>query len=231
MSNNPAISVILPVLNEADTINSAVAHLRELESGDRAEIIVVDGNQRGSTIHRIRDRTISTAISEKGRALQMNCGAASASGAILLFLHADTLLPPNALSLIASTMKDDRFVAGAFDLGINTSRRIFRITERYVAIRTRMTDIPFGDQAIFIRREYFEKIGGFKPIPIMEDVELMRRIKKRGDRIRIIPEKVMTSARRWEEEGVLYATFRNWMLQAMYCCGVPPKRLARFYRS
>jgi GT2 family glycosyltransferase len=96
-------------------------------------------------------------------------------------------------------------------------------------VRTRLTRIPFGDQAIFIRREYFERLGGFRDIPIMEDVELMARIRKRGDRIAVIPEKVRTSARRWEREGILSCTMRNWMLQAAYAFGVPPERLAKWY--
>jgi GT2 family glycosyltransferase len=128
-------------------------------------------------------------------------------------------------------MTGGRYAAGAFDLGIRTERKIFRITERYVALRSRLTRVPFGDQAIFIRRDYFEHIGGYSNIPIMEDVDLMRRIRKKGDRICIIPEKVMTSARRWEKEGVLCATLRNWMLQSSYALGVPPERLAKYYRS
>jgi hypothetical protein len=127
-------------------------------------------------------------------------------------------------------MEDNRFVAGAFDLGIRTDRKIFRITERYVALRTRLTRIPFGDQAIFVRREYFERIGGFKPFPIMEDVEFMARIGKRGDRICIIPDKVTTSDRRWTREGILFCTLRNWSLQLLYALGVGPERLAKFYR-
>jgi hypothetical protein len=127
-------------------------------------------------------------------------------------------------------MEVTRHAGGAFDMGIDSERKVFRITERYVAWRTRLTRIPFGDQAIFVRRDYFERIGGYRDIPIMEDVDLMRRIRRRGDAICIVPEKVMTSARRWEKDGLVFGTLRNWMLQALYCCGVSPERLARFYR-
>jgi hypothetical protein len=140
-------------------------------------------------------------------------------------------LPNNALATIAVAMSDGRFVAGAFDLGINTDRRIFRITEKYVFLRTRLTRIPFGDQAIFIRRAYFEKIGGYQDIPLMEDVEIMGRIRKRGDRICIIPAKVLTSPRRWEKEGILSCTFRNWTIQMLYALGVPPEQLQKLYRE
>ena len=228
MNKDPAISVIIPVLNEAQGINDVIAHIRSQAAVDAVEIIVVDGNPAGNTIKAISHPGIITAVAEKGRGSQMNCGAIRATGDILLFLHADTFLPPNAFSCIRKCMAVGH-VGGAFDLGIDTRKRIFRITERYVAWRTRLMRIPFGDQAIFVRRNYFERIGGYRDIPIMEDVDLMRRIRQRGDAICVIPEKVMTSARRWEKEGVVFATFRNWMLQFLYFIGVSPERLARFY--
>lgn len=227
----PIFSIILPVLSEAGRINDIIAHIRKIDLGGAAEIIVADGDPQGGTINTIRDPGVIATISPKGRARQMNRGAALASGLILLFLHADTLLPANAFALITSALHDKRFVAGAFDLGLDTNRRIFRITERYVFLRTRLTKIPFGDQAIFVRKEYFQKIGGYYDIPLMEDVEMMGRIKRRGDRICIIPQKVLTSVRRWEQEGILYSTCRNWMLQMLYAFGVPPERLVKWYKS
>jgi rSAM/selenodomain-associated transferase 2 len=199
-------------------------------SGLGTSRIVVDGAADSGTVKTIEDKKVITAASEPGRGIQMNKGAALAHGDVLLFLHADTLPPADAFDRIVNALRDERFVGGAFGLGIRSEKKIFRITERYVALRTRLTRVPFGDQAIFFRREYFDKIGGYRSIPIMEDAELMARIRKRGDRICIIPEKVMTSARRWEKEGVLRTTMRNWMLQLLYVLGVPPGRLARFYR-
>jgi rSAM/selenodomain-associated transferase 2 len=226
----PAISIILPVLNERGGINEAITLLRKLRPAPH-EIIIVDGDPEGGTIAALQDTGVIAAVSGTGRSRQMNYGASLASGSILLFLHADTLLPPDALAQVDAAMKEERYVAGAFDLGINTNRRIFRITEKYVALRTRATRAPFGDQAIFIRRDYFDGIGGFSAIPLMEDVELMKRIRKRGDAIVIIPERVMTSARRWEEEGVLYGTIRNLALQLSFALGVPPERLVKWYKS
>jgi rSAM/selenodomain-associated transferase 2 len=229
-NRSPAISVIIPVLNEAQGINDVITHIRSHAAVDTVEIIVVDGDPAGSTIRAISHPGIITAVAERGRGSQMNCGAIRAVGHILLFLHADTFLPPNAFTRIRKCMEVTGHVGGAFDLGIKSERKIFRITEKYVAFRTRLMRIPFGDQAIFVRRDYFERIGGYRDIPIMEDVDLMRRIRQRGDAICVVPEKIMTSARRWEKDGIVFGTLRNWMLQALYCCGVSPERLARFYR-
>lgn len=230
MADTPFISIILPVLNEHDSLDGAILALRECVSAGPVEIIVVDGDPHGTTINSITVEGVRTVAAEKGRARQMNCGAALASGSILLFLHADTRLPANAFSLIAEALGNTRFVAGAFALGFDTRRLIFRVAEQYVSLRTRLTKVPFGDQAIFIRRDYFERVGGYKELPIMEDVELMKRIRKRGDPICLIPEKVLTSPRRYEQEGILYCTLRNWMLQLLYASGVSPERLAGWYR-
>jgi rSAM/selenodomain-associated transferase 2 len=226
-----ALSLIIPVWGEAGSINENIKHVLELDAAGSVEIIVVDGDPGGSTISAIKTGGVRTAVAEKGRARQMNRGAALATGEVLLFLHADTLLPPNAFALVRAAMNDKGFVGGAFDLGFDTKRTIFRITESYVFFRTRLTRIPFGDQAIFIRRDFFKKLGEYRDIPIMEDVELMRRIRKRKEPICIIPAKVRTSVRRYEQEGVLFCTLRNWLLQASYALGVSPERLVKWYKS
>jgi len=227
----PVVSIILPVFHEADRINEIISQIHSMDTDGSAEIIVVDGDPQGGTINTIRNTEVITTISAKGRGRQMNRGAALASGHILLFLHADTMLPAHAFARITSAMHDARYVAGAFDLGLNTSSCIFRVTEAYVFLRTRLTRIPFGDQAIFVRKEYFRNIGGYKDLPLMEDVEMMARIKRRGDAICIIPEKVLTSPRRWEQEGILCCTLRNLALQILYAFGVPPERLVKWYKS
>jgi rSAM/selenodomain-associated transferase 2 len=223
------ISVIIPVLHEAERIDPLIKHLKQLRTAASPEIIVVDGADERDTLLAIREGGVVKIPSARGRARQMNAGAAAAGGNILLFLHADTRLPSCGLEKIADTMSRGRYSAGAFSFGFDGERRIFRITERYVSLRTRLTKIPFGDQAIFIGREYFEEIGGYLEIPVMEDVELMKRIKRRGDMICILPEKVSTSPRRWEKEGILYCTLRNWALQLLFSVGVSPERLAKFY--
>jgi len=230
-SDTPRLSIIIPVLNETAGINAVIDHLRMIDPGSRTEIIVVDGDPKAGTICVIKESSVQKLVSVRGRASQMNRGAELARGDILLFLHADTLLPDNAFSLIRAAMDDGRYAAGAFALGIDSERSIFRVTEQYVGLRTRLTQAPFGDQAIFIRRAFFEQLGGYREMPLMEDVDLMKRIRRRGDMIRIIPEKVLTSPRRYEKEGVLYCTLRNWTLQFLYSLGVSPERLAAWYRS
>jgi len=225
----PTLSIVLPVFKEAEKINELIAHLRQQAHGD-VEIIIVDGDDAGSTINEVTDLKALKLTASRGRACQMNAGAMSARGEIILFLHADTLLPRKAFALIRAALTKKGVVAGAFDLGFESERRIFAITELYVALRTRLTRVPFGDQAIFIKRDYFERIGGYRDIPLMEDVELMKRIRKRGDTITIIPHKVRTSPRRYERDGVLYCTFRNLALQILYAWGIPPEQLMKWYR-
>ena len=223
-------SIIIPVLEEEAVINDIVDHLQNLEGHDETEIIVVDGDPKAETLKVILRGDVKKVKSARGRGRQMNEGAQVAKGEILLFLHADTELPSNALRLIATAMREKRYVAGAFDLGIKSERSIFRIIESVASLRSRITRIPFGDQAIFVRKDYFDKIGGYKDIPIMEDVEIMGRIKNLGDRIAIIKQKINTSPRRWEKEGVVGCTLRNWLLQVLYLLRVSPDTLSKLYR-
>jgi rSAM/selenodomain-associated transferase 2 len=225
------ISFILPVLNEAVNINATLDHLKALEGSDQCEYIVVDGTPDGSTIKAVAGRDALRMTSPRGRARQMNAGAAAAKGEILIFLHADTRLPQNALDLIGRTMNRQDLIGGAFDLCIGSQRRMLKIIAQMASLRSRLTRIPYGDQAIFIRRDYFDRVGRYPEIPLMEDVELMRRIKKAGGRIGFIPEPVITSARRWEEEGILYGTLRNWLLVSAYLLGASPEKLVKYYRS
>lgn len=229
---NKKISIIIPVLNESAGINKAIEHLRGLiaVNGLPAEIIVVDGAQDGKTIKAIKDDNVITAITKAQRARQMNHGAMLAKGKILLFLHADTLLPDDGLTLIADACANLPFVAGAFDLAIDSERPIFRLIEKTASLRSRMTRIPYGDQVFFFTAGYFQALGGFAEIPFMEDVEIMRRIKKRGEKIVFLNHPVRTSARRWEKEGAIKHTFRNRLLVFLYCAGMAPERLAKFYR-
>jgi len=228
--NAPRCSVIIPVLDEIALINTTIEHLHNLQENEELEIIVVDGDPEGKTLRAITHDDVRKTTSPRGRGRQMNEGVAIASGGILLFLHADTALPPDALKLIAAVMQKTTYAAGAFDLGIKSERFVFRVIEFAASLRSRITRIPFGDQAVFTRKEYFDAIGGFKEIPIMEDVEIMQRIKKRGDKIVILPQKTFTSSRRWEAEGILYSTLRNWVLQILYFFGISPRKLSRFYK-
>ena len=229
---NPRFSIIVPVLNEGVGINQLIAHARILanSSGLSAEILVVDGDPEGKTIASIGDREVVTTLGIKGRGYQMNAGAALAKGEILLFLHADTRLPDDALSLIDAVCGRSASAAGAFDLAIDSRRTVFRLIEKTASLRSRLTRIPYGDQAFFFAADYFRRLGGFAGISLMEDVEIMRRIKKRRERIVFIDRPARTSARRWEKEGILKCTLRNWCLLTLYLFGVAPGRLVRFYQ-
>jgi len=225
-----SISVIIPVLYEAERINQIIEHICGLKKDISVEIIVSDGDPCGSTIKAVTHEKVIRVLSEQGRGGQMNKGAAAATGDVLLFLHADTLLPAGAFEKIIAVMRTGRYAGGAFDLGIASDRTSYRIIECVASYRSRLTRIPYGDQAIFIRKDVFTGLGGFREFPIMEDVELMRSIKRSGHPISIIATKVKTSPRRWEKEGIICCTVRNWVLVTLYLLGVRPDTLTRFYR-
>lgn len=225
-----SFSIIVPVVNEEGVINAVIDRIRNLDGASGAEIIVVDGGQDCRTLDAIISEGVIKVRSPRGRGRQMNEGAGYASGDILLFLHADTELPLNALSLIGNAMQDGHYAGGAFDLAIKSPHPLFRMIELSASVRSRITRIPFGDQAIFMRKDYFDALGGYRDIPIMEDVEMMKRVRKKADRIVILRSRVATSSRRWDSEGIVRCTLRNWLLQALYPLGVSPRTLARFYK-
>jgi rSAM/selenodomain-associated transferase 2 len=222
-------SIILPVLNEGPIINPLLDRLALLKAKERYEIIVVDGDPNGATIKAINQNNIQCFFSAPGRAQQMNAGALQARGGILIFLHADTELPPNVFHQTSLILKQDRYIGGAFDLGIKSDKLMLKLIAKVASWRSRLTRIPYGDQAIFIKKDYFLNLGGYKDIPLMEDVELMHRIKKSGGKIFIFSERVFTSHRRWEKEGVIYCTLRNWLLLTLYHLGISPTKLAKYY--
>jgi len=225
------ISIIIPVLYEAHGINACLETLSARFPDEIFEVIVVDGDAEGTTIRQIVNPKVITLYALRGRGKQMNAGAKAATGEILIFLHADTRLPHNALCRIREVMADRQYVAGAFTLRFESQRLAFALIAAAASWRYRLTRLPYGDQAFFMSRRYFHEIGGFAEIPIMEDVDMMRRIKKRGERIRILHDAVTTSPRRWEKEGILYSVVRTWALAFLFYCGVDPERLAKHYRK
>jgi len=227
--NQCCFSIIIPVLNEGDRINALIEHLHNQGFEFSYEVIVVDGDPQGGTIRAIGSEAVVTITAEKGRGRQMNAGAAVARGDILIFLHADTMLPNSALKKISRALERQDYVGGAFDLKIDSDRLFLRYISVRASLRSRLNRIPYGDQAIFMRKKYFDRIGRFKDIPLMEDVELMRRVKKDGRKIHILRDKVTTSARRWQRDGAIYTTVRNQVLVALFRIGVSPGRLAKYY--
>jgi len=223
------ISVIIPVVHEGEKINEILDSIKSVSADVSYETIVVDGDLSGDTIAQISDSGVITLTAPRGRALQMNAGAAMACGDILLFLHADTLLPPKAFTKIITALSNSNFIGGAFDLKIQNRRWIFRAIGAAASWKHRLTRVPYGDQAIFILRRYFENMGGYAGIPLMEDVELMKRVKGQGGRIIIMSDTVTTSSRKWETDGVFYAIIRNWTIQILYLFGMPARHLIKYY--
>jgi rSAM/selenodomain-associated transferase 2 len=168
-------------------------------------------------------------LTEASKAAQMNAGAAASGGDVLLFLHADTHLPDNFDVKVLAAVNQDGFCAGAFSLGIDAQVRGLRFIERVANWRSRFFQMPYGDQALFVRRDLFNKIGGFPDFPIMEDFELIRRLRRKG-KITILPESVLTSPRRYLNFGILKTWFLNQIIIAAYFMGIAPERLARWYR-
>ena len=218
---SPALSVVIPALNEEKRIGEAVRSVRGL-----AEVLVVDGGSGDATADAARRAGARVIHSPRGRGVQLDRGAREAQGDWLVFLHADTRLEEGWHQALFSL--EPGVLGGAFRLAVDSPRRAYRVIEAGVALRCRLFRLPFGDQAIFVRRAAYGMVGGFPPFPLMEDVVFSQRLARAG-RMAFPPVRAFTSARRWEEGGVIATTLRNLGLQALFACGLPPERLARYY--
>ena len=221
-----SISIIIPALNEAASI---VRTLSPLEGVENLEVIVVDGGSIDETAELAGSRGAQVIQSNPGKAVQMNTGAKAAAGDILVFLHADTLLPQDFSHLIVSALNQTDVAAGAFRLTIDSTGVSIRIIEYMANLRSRLLQLPYGDQALFIRKVLFEEIGGFPELPIMEDFILIRQLKRKG-KIVLLPESVTTSPRRWLHLGIFKTWLINQLIIIAYYLGMPPERLTRLYR-
>ncbi|MDZ8056562.1 MAG: TIGR04283 family arsenosugar biosynthesis glycosyltransferase [Aulosira sp. ZfuVER01] len=221
------ISIIIPTLNEAANIKDTLA---TTQPSTNTEVIVVDGGSQDDTVAIAQSLGVKVITSSPGRAVQMNAGEVAASGEILLFLHADTHLPPGFDAMIRTVLQQPKTVAGAFNLRIDASGWGMRLVEWGVKMRSHFLQMPYGDQAIFITKELFQQIGGFPELPIMEDFELIRRLKSVG-KIAIITEPVVTSARRWLRKGILQTTLINQIVIIAYLLGISPQRIRSWYRQ
>jgi rSAM/selenodomain-associated transferase 2/rSAM/selenodomain-associated transferase 1 len=225
--DRPVLSVVIPALDEAGQL---VGTLSALARNPGIEVIVVDGGSTDATAVIARGAGARTLMARPPRSIQMNGGAVIASADILLFLHADTRLPRDFLEQVRRTMAQARVAAGAFHLQIDASGIGLRLIERVANWRSSLLQMPYGDQALFLRRDLFWELGAFPSIPIMEDFELVQRLKRRG-RVVLAPGKVSTSARRWLKLGALRTWLINQLIIGAYCAGVAPHRLAAWYRG
>jgi rSAM/selenodomain-associated transferase 2/rSAM/selenodomain-associated transferase 1 len=225
----PPISVIIPVYGEETIIDETVRMVRETAFGAPVEIVVADGGPGHATLAALTEPDVTGVRCPPGRGVQMNAGGAAAHGEILVFLHADTRLPDGWPGRVAHALSG-RAVAGAFSLGIDSPRRSLALVAAAANLRSRLERVPYGDQTLFFRADAFRALGGFAPVPIMEDVDIFRRLRTRGERIHILRERVLTSPRRWERDGVARRTLCNWLLRLRYAFGATPERLAESYR-
>jgi rSAM/selenodomain-associated transferase 2/rSAM/selenodomain-associated transferase 1 len=220
----PSLSVVIPALNEADRILAAIEQVRGID----AQVIVVDGGSGDRTADLARRSGALVLQTARGRARQQNLGARKATGRVLLFLHADTRLPPDFRTQIFDLLMDPEVILGAFHLKTSYCAPGMRWIEKAANLRAKWLKMPYGDQAIFLRRAVFERAGGFDPVPIAEDLYLARRLAKMG-RVALAPGTVLTSGRRWRAMGILRATLINYMIAAGCLAGIDPARLAPLY--
>ena len=226
------IAVIIPTLNESSTIARTLTRTVALEFD---EIVVSDGGSTDSTLQMVqaccaRVPAVRLVTAPKGRARQLNEGVKACHSDIVLFLHADTELPPHAKTVIESTLKNPQIVGGRFDVRFDRPSRWGTIIGWFMNRRSRLTGIATGDQAIFVRRQVFEQMGGFPDIPLMEDIEFSRRLKRQGPTA-TLTDCVTTSFRRWEKNGPLRTILLMWTLRFLYWLGVSPARLNQWYRA
>ena len=219
------ISIIIPTLNEADRIGQAVQ--RAWATGPH-EVLVVDGGSLDDTVAIAERHGARVLGGVRGRASQQNLGARQATGDVLLFLHADNLLDPDGVRQIAAALENGPVLGGAFQQKISASGLLYRLLERGNALRVRWLGLPYGDQGIFLRREVFDRLGGFPEVGLMEDLLLMRKLRRRARPV-LLPGPLQVSPRRWQRYGVVRQTLRNWSLLLAERLGVSPDSLARFY--
>jgi rSAM/selenodomain-associated transferase 2 len=214
------------MLNESPRIAGTLNALRR--AAPDAEIIVVDGGSSDASVAIARPLCGVLITAPPGRARQMNAGASASHGDALVFVHADTIVPRTFAADIVAALSDPAVVGGRFDVKLDASALPYRVIGAMISLRSRISRTGTGDQAIFVRRDVFDRLGGFPQLELCEDLEFSRRLKRAG-RIACLRTRVTTSARRWNRDGLVRTVVRMWMIRAMYLIGVPPARLKRMY--
>jgi rSAM/selenodomain-associated transferase 2 len=219
-----SISVIIPTLNEAGCLSRT---LRAIRAEKPAEILVVDGGSTDATCELAREAD-QLLYAPRGRAAQMNHGAAQATGDILLFLHADCTLEAGALRAAEHCLGQRGVAAGCYRMSVRASGLLYRLIGFCATARVRLTGLIYGDQGLFLERRRFERMGGFPEFRLMEDVFLSKLLRREG-RVVVAPRRIFVSPRRWQGQGIVRQSLRNWTLTALAAGGVHPDRLAAFY--
>ena len=223
-----SVSIVMPVLNEAASLEAFLRGLLPLREAGM-EVILADGGSRDETLAIALPLADQVLNAPRGRARQMNAGAQAASGDILLFLHADTHLPEGAIETLVEQLAQSGKVWGRFDVKIIGQPFMLKIIGAMMNLRSRLTGIATGDQAMFVRREDFVAIGGFPDQPLMEDIEISKQLKRRSAPL-CLRERVKTSGRRWEKYGLWRTIFLMWRLRFLYWCGYPAEKIAQAYK-
>lgn len=223
------LSIIVPALNEAAQIVATLGPLQPLRARGH-EILVVDGGSNDGTQECARPFCERVLDAPRGRARQMNAGVQAARGDVLWFLHADTRASLQAIDALLAALAQPQCAWGRFDVHLSGTHPLLRIVEQMMNLRSRWTGIATGDQGIFVRRDLFERVDGYQDIPLMEDIALSRRLKREATPV-CLRERLVTSSRRWEQNGVVRTILLMWRLRFAYWCGVSPDRLAAHYRQ
>ena len=220
----PAVSCIIPTLNEAKYLPDCLSALSK--QSIPLEIIVCDGDSDDETADIVGNfASVQFISAPRGRASQMNVGAQHAEGEILWFLHADTIVPKDAAESLRDLISSRDAIAGAFQFKLSADGILYRIIERGVKLRTRLFKVPYGDQGVFVRKEVFSKLGGYPSVPVMEDLYFWRKLKKTGE-VAFCEQSLSSSARRWQEQGVVKTTAVHWLMVILDWCGASSSYLA-----
>ncbi len=220
------IGVIVPVFNDTGALESLLRQIKDISEG--LEVVVVDGGESTEARKVCGNYGAVWVSSPRGRGIQMNRGALECRGDILWFVHADGIIHPDSLVAIEGAMNNDATVGGAFSFRLQQRHWYASLLDLGVRLRSRILKLPYGDQAFFVRRSVFEAMGGFKEIPFLEDVEFIRRLRGYGE-VAILSTPIGISSRRWEREGFLYTTIRNWLVTLVYFMGGSPRHLVKWY--
>ena len=229
-ADNLKLSIIIPSLNEAEHITQTLLKLQELRNQGH-EVILCDGGSRDKTLQLAKNLVDHILSTQAGRAKQMNAGSKLATGDILCFLHADTLIPADFANLITGTLSDSDRIWGRFDIRLSNTSLTYKVIAWFINKRSCISGVATGDQGIFIISNKFLKLNGYADIPIMEDIELSKRLLKISRPICITKSFLITSSRRWEKNGIIKTVLLMWRLRLGYFLGASPTKLAKAYKN